>query len=814
MDEKTTTSETDRRPGDVLRRLRAAGRRLLGGMLLGAVAVAVLVLVLAFRIPLPERLVVASSTVITFADGSPAYVFLSPDDKYRVAAELAGVDPDYLAALLRFEDKRFRLHPGVDPLALGRSIVVNLRAGRVRTGASTITMQLVRLLEPRPRTLRSKAIEALRAVQLELRMSKEEILAAYLTYLPFGRNVEGVEAASHAYFGHGPRDLAPEEIAVLLAVPQRPTERYPTPANTERLRQARDEIATWLVGHGVFGPGEGSDADGVLSRLASAPVPEMFRPLPRSAPHVAFWLRQSQPGSRKIATTLERGVQRTAERLLTGAHGRLANLGIHNGVAVVVDHGTSEVVGLVGNLDFWDSENGGQIPGFAEPRSPGSALKPFIYALAIDRGLVLPEHLVEDVPVRYGGYAPSNYSGDFAGLVSLESALSESLNIPFVELLARLGVERFAGTLRQMGGESLATRPGYYGLSAAIGALQVTPLELAGFYAALANDGEYRPLRWLADGDGGEGGDDRDDGGSRLGLPFASPGAAYLTRRALSRRDRPDFPERRRFSGLPAGIHWKTGTSYGHRDAWAAGSDRHHTTVIWLGNFDMTPSVDLVGADAAGPLLFDLLEATAEEGAARPTYPPRDLKRIEVCAYSGHVPTPACPEHRRALALRHRVPTEECPYHVAVDVDLASGRALNPSCRGGRRFERRSFVVWPASLERYLAGRHRVLPKPPTLAEGCQPAGERRPPRILSPPRGQILVLLPGVDLADQEVPLAADGDAASRRLSWFVNGEFLGTVDGDRELWWTPRPGEHEILVMDEAGTSAKRRLEVRISG
>ncbi|MEE8524311.1 MAG: penicillin-binding protein 1C [Thermoanaerobaculia bacterium] len=771
-----------------------------------------LTLILVRAIPLPDRLTVPPSTVVAFADGSPAYVFLSPDDKYRMAVtaeDLAEetIDPDYLDALMRFEDKRFFHHPGVDFVALARSVLINLYQWRPATGASTVTMQLVRLVEPRPRTLTSKAIEIVRALQLEARMSKREVLAAYLSFLPYGRNVEGVTAASWAYFGHGPHDLSPEEIAVLLAVPQRPTSRYPTAANVERLRAARDEIAEWLIDRGTFAPGPDIEIEAFVRQLRTAAVPVELRPLPRHAPHAAFWLRaQPRDDSHRIETTLDRGLQLLSERLMGAAHSELASQGIHNGAAVIVDHHRAEVRALVGNFDFWDENHGGQITGFATARSPGSALKPFIYALAIDRGLALPDHLVADVPVFYRGYAPGNYDGKFAGLVALEDALSRSLNIPFVRLLNRVGVERFIGTLQAGGAAGLQAEPGYYGLSAAIGSVEITPLELAGLYAGLAQEGRYRPLRWLAAEDGSTAAPVI-TGGTRL----FSRGSAFLTRRALARRDRPDFPDRRRLSGAPPAIHWKTGTSYGHRDAWAAGSGPDATAVVWLGNFDNRPSLDLVGAEAAGPLLFDLLEAVADRSMPAVTpRPPADLKKIEVCAYSGHLPTRACEQRRFALALRHQVPTRRCPYHVAVEVDLDSGLALNPSCRGGRRWQRRNYVVWPASIRRWLTEGHRFLPNPPSLDPRCLKAGERTPPAILSPPAGQVLVLLPGVAVSDQEVPLQAESRSGSR-LSWFVDGELVGTADAEERVWWQPRPGRHEIVVVDDAGLSAKGWLEVR---
>ncbi len=775
----------------------------------------------AYAVPLPARLAEPPSTVVAFADGSPAFVFLSPDDKYRMAVEPEAfvadgpgaidrdtidpdaIDLDYVAALLRFEDKRFYRHPGVDPIAVARSAVINLRLGRVASGASTITMQLVRLLEPRPRSLKSKAIEALRAVQLEMRMSKREILAAYLSFIPFGHNIEGLPAASHAYFGHGPRDLSPEEIAVLLAVPQLPVRRFPSEANAEHLRAARDEIATWLLDQGQFV--DGASVEQLAARVRGATVPTRIRPLPRHAPHAAFWLAQQQStAGTRIETTLDRGLQLLAERSMRGAHGEMARLGIHNGAAVVVDHRTAEVRALVGNLDFFDDEHGGQIVGFDTPRSPGSALKPFIYALAIDRGLALPEHLVPDIPTSYADYAPSNYDGRFTGLIPLEDALSHSLNIPFVRLLGRLGVERFIGTLQASGAGGLSPWPGYYGLSAAIGALEITPLELAGLYTSLARDGRHLPLRVMPSSEVGA--------PATRGTEIYSRGSAFLTRRALARRDRPDFPSRRQLSGAPPSIHWKTGTSYGHRDAWAAGSGPDHTAVVWLGNFDNSPSVDLVGAEAAGPLLFDLLEAVVDRSRPRVAdRAPNDLKRVEVCAYSGYLPTPACQQRDHALALRRQVPTRRCPYHATVDVDLDTGLALNPTCRAGRRYETRSYVVWPASIRRWLSQGHRWLPSPPSLAPECEQPGRAAPPAILSPSAGQILVLLPGVAVSDQEIPLQAESTRPGARLSWFVDGEFLGTAPAEDRLWWLPRPGEHEIVVMDDTGLSARRRLAVR---
>ncbi|MBT3219285.1 MAG: penicillin-binding protein 1C [Proteobacteria bacterium] len=730
------------------------------------------------------------SVVVYYRDGSPIHVFLSPDEKWRVPVLPDDIDSRYIESLLRFEDKRFYYHPGVDFVALARAVVVNLREGRVVTGASTITMQLVRVLEPRPRTIRSKVVEMHRALTLELRLSKEEILSAYMTFAPFGRNIEGIEAASLSYFGHRANELSDGEIAVLLAVPQNPNRRYPRRENEARLRLARDDIAHFL-----------NERAGVLSdlnALRKQAVPKVLRPFPRDVPHAAIWLRDANPQSQRLHTTLDRGVQRVAEKSLRKVRVERQRQGIHNTSAVVVDHTVGEVRALVGNFDFWDEDHGGQIVGFDQPRSPGSALKPFIYAMSIDRGHTLPEHLVLDVPANFHGYAPKNYDGEFLGLVRNQEALSKSLNLPFIFQLRRIGVDSFVHTLQVMGAQSLMDDPGYYGLSVAAGGIELTALEMAGFYAALANNGRYRPLLV------------QPDGSTRGGLEIFSPGASYLTRRALAKKDRPDFPSRMLVSSAPRHISWKTGTSFGHRDAWAAGSGVRYTAVVWMGNFDNSASSLLVGSEASGEVLFNILEGVADTTMPiLPPQPPTDLIEVEVCAYWGRVPTRACPRRQQVLARETHVPTEECPFHLEVEVDLASGLAVGPGCRGGET-EMRQFVTWPASVRRWLRDQHRHLPEPPSYAAGCRSRPERRAPVIVNPSSGQVAALIPGIAASDQDIPLEVDAPADAR-LSWFVDGEFLGTTSADKRLWWTPMVGSHELLVIDERGQSAKRILEVK---
>ena len=723
-----------------------------------------LLLAAVYLVPLPSR-AAGWSVVVEYRDGTPAYVFLAPDDKWRLPVD--HIDPAYVRALVALEDKRFWSHHGVDPIAIARAAWSDLVSGRRVSGGSTLSMQLARLYEPRARTIPSKLVDMFRAVQLDVRMSKPQILSEYLARTPFGENVEGVESAAWAYFGHSAQHLTPLEIATLLAVPQGPSRFAPSPANAKRLTARRDAILGKLIAAGVFG-----DADAAAARADHSAVPTSLRPMPRETPHAAFYLRLKYPGEARIRTTLDKGLTQLVSKQVQLRAIELRTKGIYNGAVVVANHETREIVALVGSLDWNDARHGGQIPMFARPRSPGSTLKPLLYALAIDRGLALPEYLVPDVPSQYGTYRPKNYDGDWAGLVRLQDALARSLNQPFIDLLQQLGVEPFVAELQRLGVSPARAKPGDYGLSLIVGGIEVTPLELAGIYATLAEGGTYVPLALVP-------------GGTSTPQPIFGAGAAYLTRQALSLRDRPDFPNRRDMrGGEPLDIHWKTGTSFGFRDAWAVGSGPTYTAVVWTGNVDNRPSTDLVGSEAAGPLLFDVLESVDHTPLSQER--PDDLVEVEVCAYSGHIPTDACTDRVKVLAPVHAVPTAPCPYHV--------------TCDGT------SYTVLPSAVTAWLTARNRALPETPPCTT------DAGPPQILTPAEGQVVTLLPGVPAKSQVVPLSASTRATM--LTWFVDGALVGTAPSAQRLYWTPAPGKHDVVVSDEAGRKTHRTLQVTQAG
>lgn len=758
------------------------------------------ILVAVIVVPLPDR-ATSWSTVVEYRDGTPAHVFLAKDDKWRLPVALDRVDPAFVEALVALEDKRFWDHDGVDPRAILRAAWTDVTRGRVVSGGSTLSMQLARLLEPRARTVPAKLADMFRAMQLDLRLTKTEILTAYLARTPYGGNVEGVESAAWSYFGHGAQHLTPLEIATLLAVPQGPARFAPSAANTERLRTRRDAIVEKLIAAGVV---RGDDLAQTRAALAVTPVPERLTPMPRRAHHAAIALRKRYPSRATIRSTLDPGLQTIVEAQVALQAPLLVKKGIHNGAVVVVDHATRDVVALVGNLDFTDAKHGGQIAMFERARSPGSTLKPLLYAMAIDRGEALPGYVVADIPMQYGTYRPKNFDGEFSGLVTLRDSLSRSLNIPFIDLLERLGIGLFVKELARMDiAAALATTPDEYGLSVIVGGIELSPLELAGIYATLAADGVYRPLRLVAS-----------DRVGRDATMFGH-GAAHLTRDALAQKDRPDFPARRAVTSIPSGIHWKTGTSFGYRDAWAAGSGPAYTAVVWTGNADNTPSADLVGSQAAGPLLFDVLEGVGAKSvvAAVPETPPApdDLVEVVVCSFSGHLAGEACEHTTKALAPIHAVPTKRCPYHQAFDVDRATGHAALPSCHvDGHVYDRASFVVLPSALATWLAENDRAIPNAPVFDATCTAATPYAlAPIIRSPVEGAVVTLIPGVPPERQQVPLAASTQATT--ISWFVDGALVATVPAATRHAWIPTKGTHEIVASDDAGRKARRTIEVR---
>ncbi|MBP2296163.1 penicillin-binding protein 1C [Azospirillum rugosum] len=577
----------------------------------GTLAAALLALDALFPPPL-QRLQDLSVTVTDRA-GEPLRVFTNKAGAWRLPATADQVAPAFVDLLLAYEDRRFANHPGVDPLAVLRAAGQNLTAGRVVSGASTLTMQVARLLEPRPRTLRSKLIEMARAAQLEWRYDKRAILGMYLTLAPYGGNVEGIRAASLTLFGKPPTELPPAEAALLVALPQAPSLLRPDRA-AERARAARDKVLDRAVLAGALSPRAAAEAK-------QDPVPAAKLPLPASAPHLADALRGAHPGQAVVASTLDGVLQRAVEAM---TRREAETLHERAGLAVlVVDNRTRSVLTWVGSPDFLDERRQGPIDMVRAVRSPGSALKPFIYGLGFDEGLIHPLTQVADVSTRFGAYAPRNFDRGFSGDLTIAEALQRSLNVPAVLVLDRVGPMRFTEALRRAGA-TLVMPPGTAepGLPVALGGASISLLDMAALYAGLARDGMVAPLR--ADPTAPEGASNR----------LLSPAAAQQVRAILEGAPPPTGVVQDQGQQALGPIALKTGTSYGFRDAWAFGVTERFTVGVWVGRPDGTPSPDRYGRNTAAPLLYRVYDLLPRD-RGRPagplpagTAPPALLRRL------------------------------------------------------------------------------------------------------------------------------------------------------------------------------------------
>ncbi|MGE0423500.1 MAG: penicillin-binding protein 1C [Reyranellaceae bacterium] len=711
------------------------GRRLKGAVvvaLVGALATVASLLALDRIYPPDLSRYEARSREIRDADGRLLRAFITSDGKWRLKTTVDDVDPLYLALLKAYEDKRFDSHSGVDPIAVLRAAGQWISHGRIVSGASTLSMQAARLLEPdngRRRNIATKLRQTARALQLEWRYSKVEILSIYLTLAPFGGNIEGVRAASLSYFGKEPQRLTAAEAALLVALPQSPERRRPD-RRPVQARAARDVVLARAVERGVI-------ADSVAHFAMGADSPDRRLAMPFVAPHVAQYLVARSPSGSVVTTTLRREIQDSAARLAADERARLrdgADIAI-----VIIDNKRHSIAAWHGG-DFFGRQ--GQVDLVRARRSPGSTLKPLIYGIAFDDRVAHPDTLIDDVPIRFGEWMPRNFDRTHQGTVSMRYALQQSLNVPAVQVLDRIGAQRFLALLRQAGVSPALPKTGDLGGSLAIGlgGVAISPLELATLYSGLANDGLVVTPRLTAD--------QHEEPGMRL----IGAAAAWQITDALANAPMPDgwasLP--RSYDGRRTGsrqIAFKTGTSYGFRDAWAAGYSGAYTVVVWVGLADGTPRPGHFGRETALPILLKMFDRLPGELAKRPK-PPADT------------------------------------LLVARNADLPP--AL-------RRFRGQAARLAAASAP------------PPQAVAGTIAAPASKPPRILYPPASAVIDL--GAD--DAVLPLQADGGAG--QLRWLIDGKPLPVDKFSKDQAWRPNgPGVTQVTVVDSEGRSASAQVRI----
>ena len=760
-----------------------------------------------------------ASTMVLDREGRIVRGYVAPDDSWCFPVARRDLSPWLIAATVAVEDGRFRRHRGVDGRAALRALWQMVARRRVVSGASTITMQTVRMMDNRPRTLWAKAVESFRALQLERLRTKDEILTAYLNRAPYGSNLQGAEAAALKYFGKHAADLTLAESALLAGLPQAPS-RYRPDRHPDRAGRRQRFVLGEMLRRGAITRAQ-------FDRAVAQPLAVRFRPLPLRAPHACDLAVRRSAGQRRVRTTIDLDIQTIAERALRRQVSRLASQDVSNGAVVVIETRTGAVRALVGSVDY-RRPGCGQVNAALSRRSPGSALKPFTYAAAFEAGLCAPSTVLADTPVQFAGYRPENYDRSFRGPVPARTALAASLNIPALRLANDLGPDRLKQLLTDCGIHTLARPASHYGLALTLGSADVRLIELANAYACLARLGGYRPYRVVeeerAQGKGVRtptgvqtpSGKKAQDEGVRNPVGFLTPsgrtssahrplsrGAAFLVADCLADRARLEAAAGTgRTDDLPT-IAWKTGTSTGRRDAWTVAYNPDYTVGVWLGNFDGRGAPALVGVQAAAPVAFEVFRELYRDRPWTWYEPPGDVERRRVCTVSGEPAGPDCPATRLAWRLRGRS-RPPCRVHRRVLVDADTGHLLCPVCARAHRARWQPVTVHPPPLARWMAA-HGQAPDPlPPHRPDCPAVRHGEGLAILSPADGHRFVLAPDRPADDQQVALRAAAPADARRLFWFADGRLIARREPSRPAHWPLASGRHALRCVDDRGRSA----------
>ncbi len=732
------------------------------------------------------------STLVVDEDGHLLRAFLNQRQQWCFPPRAEQPIPVALkTSVLHFEDRNFYHHIGLNPASLIRALYQNIAAGRIVSGASTLTMQVTRLARPKERTYFNKALEILQALRLELYYSKEEILRLYLDHAPYGGNIVGYRAASLRYFQKGPEHLTWGEAATLAVLPNAPGLVSPQ-ANPERLRHKRDRLL-----HRLRNAGEIDASTCALALLE--PVPTGAHSPPLLAPHLAQLLKDQQPESSGIIrTTLRHDLQQKMAELVARHLELLRPQGIRNGAALLVETGSAKVRAYVGSQDFFDDGAQGQVDGVRAWRSSGSLLKPFLYALSMDAGVALPQTLLRDVPTHYGTFSPSNADEKFSGLVALEEALIRSLNVPAVRLLHGHGLYSFYRFLKNAGLKTLFRTADDYGLPLIIGGAEVNLWDMATLFRGLGAGGRFAPLYCLAD----------DPVDPAAGASLISPGASYLTLNVLRQLQRPGSEYYWQQYQNARTLAWKTGTSYGQRDAWAVGVNPQWTMAVWVGNFDGKSNTNLSGARTAAPLLFDIFNTLSQDAShswfAAPEW---DLAAVELCDRSGFAAGPHCPQPIFAAAPYRMPPLPLCPYHRSLYVNAEETQQVCSLCWETGAYQRVQRLVFPADIVQQLRRRGQLWQLPPHRPS-CRARTEDQPLKILYPQSNARLRLARDFGGRAQQVVLRAAHSDKSRILYWYLDHDFLGTTTDQHTRPAQLEKGWHTLEIVDGNGNRARTRF------
>jgi penicillin-binding protein 1C len=751
---------------------------------IGLFTLIVLFFLLNWIFPLPDK--IEYSTIITDDKGEVVNSFLTKDQKWRMKTELDEISPLLQKTIIAKEDRHFYSHPGVNPLAVIRAIFSNIFHMRRMSGASTITMQVAKMLEPGKRNMWSKMREMFRAFQLELKYSKKEILQLYLNLVPYGGNIEGVKAASLLYFKKNPDHLSLAEITSLSIIPNKPGVMIPG-RNNEFIVKERNRWLEKFAGRNVFTQKEIEDA-------LAEPLNATRGIVPHYIPHLSYKLKRK--GGDIIKTNINLNTQLKTEKLVEDyiRTQRLRN--IKNAAVVIIDNKTHKVITYVGSSNFFDTTDGGQVNGANAVRQPGSTLKPLLYAMCFDEGLLTPKTIMTDVAVNYEGYAPENYDEKFNGYVTVEYALEHSLNIPAVKGLKMLGHEKMIQKLSNCNFKQIQKDRRKLGLSLILGGCGTTLEELTGLFSSFANDGTYIEPSFTQN--------DRVPDKTTI----ISPAANYMINEILSKINRPDFPLNWTATERMPKIAWKTGTSFGKKDAWSIGYNKNYTVGIWTGNFSGVGAADLSGANIATPLLFKIFNTIDYDSDEEWFTQPKDCDIRQVCSETGLAPY----EHCTSLVTDYFIPlissTKVCSNWQETMISPDEKISYCKTCAPETGYKKKWFKTIEPDMQAWFEDNRIAYQKIPAHNPACELIFKGAAPSITSPVNGTEYL----INKKDPE-PLQLTCKTANdvNKVYWYINNKFYKSSNAGEKQFFIPEEGPVKISCTDDKGRNRDIRVRVK---
>ena len=730
------------------------------------------------------------STLVTDRNGELLGARIASDGQWRFPPT-DSVPDKYKTCLMAFEDRYFRYHPGVNPVSLGRAMVQNIKTGRVVSGGSTLTMQTVRLMRKNRRTYFEKFIEIILATRLELSHSKKRIIALYASHAPMGGNVVGIDAAAWRYFGHDARSLSWAEAATLAVLPNSPSLMH-FGKNRDGLLTKRNRLLQKLLAAGTI-----SETDYTLA--TAEPLPETPHPLPQIAPHLVTRLYLSQAGTH-VQSTIDKGLQLQADDVLERWNTEFSQNNILNLAALIVDLEKNEILSYIGNVNFSNQQSGNQVDVIQAPRSTGSILKPFLYCAMLQEGVLLPTELLPDIPINVGGFSPKNFSLQYDGAVHADEALARSLNVPSVVSLRRYGVPKFYDFLKKTGLTTLNRPAEYYGLSLILGGAEGTLWDVAQAYADMAHavadspNNEFQLMR------------DRD---AINRVSTFSAGAAWLTLEALTNVNRPEEIDWQFIPSMRK-VAWKTGTSFGFRDAWAVGVTPKYLVAVWTGNASGEGRPGLTGARTSAQVMFDLFNLLPPTSWFETPY--ADLTEVVVCRESGCLPGLHCPPSSAdtILAPIKAVQGNVCNYHKLVHVSEDERYRVYEHCAAGRGIRSVPWFVLPPSWEWYYKQQHPAYRSLPLFSPECRDGASGELMQFIYPYPNSIIKITKQLDGSRGKAVFELSHRNPSIRVFWHLDNEYIGETSDVHQMELSPDAGEHVLTVVDEMGNSLISKFKV----